>query len=129
MEQNSLPRVKVVNPNDGWFGTEYYINGQEIDRVQSVDFRVAVDELPIFTFEMMGWPDIDMYGDIRFSFAPETVTEAVKVLRNELLKHGDIYNGFKASVLSAIEDTNKSPNGMTDSELAEHIVKRIIGEG
>lgn len=33
MEQNSLPQVKVVNPNQTWLGTEYYINGQQINRV------------------------------------------------------------------------------------------------
>lgn len=36
------PRVKVVNPNEGWMGTEYYIDGKKIERVKSVDFRVAV---------------------------------------------------------------------------------------
>ena len=23
------PRVKVVNPNEGWMGTEYYIDGKK----------------------------------------------------------------------------------------------------
>lgn len=23
-----IPRVKVVNPNEGWMGTEYYIDGR-----------------------------------------------------------------------------------------------------
>lgn len=27
--ENKLPRVKVVNPNDSWFGTEYYIDGKK----------------------------------------------------------------------------------------------------
>lgn len=40
------PRVKVVNPNEGWMGTEYYIDGKKIERVKSVDFRVAVDDVP-----------------------------------------------------------------------------------
>lgn len=48
------PRVKVVNPNEGWMGTEYYIDGKKIERVKSVDFRVAVDEIPQFTFESHG---------------------------------------------------------------------------
>ena len=41
-----IPRVKVVNPNEGWMGTEYYIDGKKIERVKSVYFRVAVDEVP-----------------------------------------------------------------------------------
>lgn len=24
-----MPRVKVVNPNEGWLGTEYYIDGKK----------------------------------------------------------------------------------------------------
>lgn len=84
---SELPRVKVVNPGDGWLGTEYYINDQKIERVKAVDFRVAVDEVPTFTFETMGLPDIDMSGDVRFSFTPETVEEAKKVIEHEARKH------------------------------------------
>lgn len=130
MEQNSLPRVKVVNPNDGWIGTEYYINGKKIDRVKSVDFRVAVDEVPTFTFETIGAPDIDMHRDIRFSFTPETVTEAAKVLRNELLKHGDLYDGFLASIKSAVAEYAAGCHcfGGDYEILSEEIANRIIGE-
>lgn len=86
---------------------------------------MVVNEIPIFDFEMEGIPEIDMFGDIRFSFTPETVEEAVKVLRNELMKHGDFYNGFKASIITAIRE---SDNGIYESEMAENILERIIGE-
>lgn len=82
-------RVKVVNPNEGWMGTEYYIDDKKIKNVKSVDFRVAVDEVPQFTFETMGLPEIDMDGDIRFKFTPETVQQASAVLRNELMTRGE----------------------------------------
>ena len=97
-------RVKVVNPNEGWIGTEYYIDGKKIERVKSVDFRVAVDEVPMFTFETMGIPDIDMSGDIRFRFTPETVQQAVAVLQNELIANKDLRESFLASMLSALDD-------------------------
>lgn len=32
-----------------------------------------------------------------------SVTDAVAVLRHELLTHGEVYNGFKASLKTAIE--------------------------
>lgn len=99
-----IPRVKVVNPNEGWMGTEYYIDDKKIERVKSVDFRVAVDEVPHFTFETMGLPGIDMSGDIRFKFTPGTIQQAVIILRNELLTKGELYNGFLASMISAIDD-------------------------
>lgn len=99
-----IPRVKVVNPNGDWRGTEYYIDGKKIKNVKSVDFRVAVDEIPHFTFETMGLPDIDMSGDIRFKFTPETVQQASAVLRNELMTRGGLYHIFLKSMLSALDD-------------------------
>lgn len=80
----------------------------------------------------------DMPGDIRFSFTPETVREATKVLRNELLKHGDLYDGFLASMRSVVDDkfwNSRSTVGyMRDigqedfDEVAELMLKRLIGD-
>lgn len=133
---NEIPIIKVVNEKEGWLGTKYYINGQKINKVKAVDFHVAVDEIPTFDFEMMGFPEIDMSGDIRFSFTPKTVEEAVSVLRNELLKHGDIYNGFRDSIQSVLKPKERYiGDGETSicaefgsCYLAEEILKQIIGE-
>lgn len=136
---SELPRVKVVNSGDGWLGTEYYINDQKIERVKAVDFRVAVDEVPTFTFETVGVPDIDMPGDVQFTFTLQDLMEAVVMLRNELLKHGDFYDGFLASMRSTIQDAEKwCEHGWIDiayeekkedlERLAECMLKRIIGE-
>lgn len=134
---SEIQRVKVVNPKDSWRGTEYYIDGRKIDNVRSVDFRVAVDELPHFTFETIGIPEIDMPGDVRFSFKPETVQQATVILRNELLKRGDLYDSFLASMRSAIDDEfwntretsgNDLDIGKNDfDEAAELMLNRIIG--
>lgn len=99
-----MSRIKVVNPNESWIGTEYYIDGKKINNVRSVDFRVAVDEFPQFTFETLGLPDIDMPGDIRFRFTPETVQQASVVLRNELIADKDLRDTFLTSMLSALDD-------------------------
>lgn len=122
---SEFPRVKVVNKGESWLGTQCYINDKKIKKVKAVNFRVAVDEIPTFDFEMSGMPEIDMPGNIRFSFTPNTVEEAVEVLRNEILKHGDVYNGFLASIRSAIEDCKSE---IYEDELAKYILKRIIGE-
>lgn len=132
-----IPRVKVINPNENWMGTEYYIGNKKIEHVKSVDFRVAVDEFPQFTFETMGLPDIDMSGDIRFKFTPETVQQAVIVLRNELLTKGTLYNGFLESMLSALDEKfwdSRDRNG-SDLDLGEEdfkeaavlMLNRLIG--
>lgn len=132
-----IPRVKVVNPTEDWLGTEYYINDKKIERVKSIDFRVAVDEVPEFTFETMGLPDIDMSGDIRFKFTPETVQQAAPVLRNELMIRGELYCAFLESMLSALDDKfwdsrdrngNELDLGEEDfKEAAVLMLNRLIG--
>lgn len=134
---NPIPRVKVVNPNEGWMGTEYYIDGKKIKNVKSVDFRVAVDEVPHFTFETMGLPDIDMSGDIRFKFTLKTVQQASAVLRNELMTRGRLYHIFLESMLSALDDKfwdSRDKNG-NDLDIGEEdfkeaavlMLNRLIG--
>ena len=134
---SEMQRVKVVNPNESWMGTEYYIGGNKVNNVKSVDFRVAVDEVPHFKFETLGLPEIDMAGDIQFSFTPETVQQAAVVLRNELSKRGDLYDVFLASMRSAIDDDfwntretcgNDLDIGEDDfNEAAELMLNRLVG--
>lgn len=125
---SDIPRIKVVNEKESWLGTQCYINNQKIDKVKAVDFRVAVDEVTTFDFEMMGCPEIDMLGDVRFSFTPHTIEKAVKVLRNELLKEGDIYKGFLSSMESAVREQQLTLPYRAPRWIAEDILKRIIGE-
>ena len=134
---NHIQRVKVVNPNVDWRGTECYIDDKKIKNVKSVDFRVAVDEVPQFTFETMGLPDIDMSGDIRFRFIPETVQQASIVLRNELIANKDLRGTFLTSMLSALDDdfwnsretsVDQLDIGYDDfKEAAELMLNRLIG--
>lgn len=131
------PRVRVVNPKEDWIGTECYIDGKKIKNVKSVDFRVAVDEIPQFTFETIGFPDIDMPGDVRFRFAPQTVQQAVVVLRNELISNRDLRDAFLKSMLSALDDNfwnsreiagDQLDIGYDDfKEAAELMLNRVIG--
>lgn len=52
------------------------------------------------------------------------IQQAIIVLRDELLKHTDLYEAFRASIQSALDDV---PCKLS-AEYAEHILKRIIGE-
>lgn len=132
-----IPRVKVVNQNEDFLKTECYIDGKKIERVKSVDFRVAVDEIPQFTFETMGLPDIEMSGDIRFKFTPETVQQASEVLQNELMNSDELYHIFLESMLSALDDKfwdsrdkngNELDIGKEDfKEAAVLMLNRLIG--
>lgn len=102
--KNELPRVRVVNQNDSWLGTEYYIGGKKIEKVKRIDFSVGVEEVPTFIFETNGIPDIDMPGRVIFDYKPENVTDAIQIIRNELLKYDSLYNGFSSSIASALKE-------------------------
>ena len=121
---SEMQRVKVVNPNESWMGTEYYIGGNKVNNVKSVDFRVAVDEVPHFTFETLGLPDIDMHGDIQFSFTSETVQQAAVVLQNEFKKNSEIMDALIESIESSIND---APKEICKHDIAVLIAKRIVG--
>nr|DAZ85126.1 MAG TPA: hypothetical protein [Caudoviricetes sp.] len=125
-----MPVVKIINPSPyNWMGTQCFIDGHEVPRVKSVDFHVAVDELPTFVFEMVAEPDIEMECLAQISFTSQSITDAVSVLRHELLQHGEIYRGFKASLKSALEHYNYCGLPFEpEEEIAEKILNFMIGE-
>lgn len=125
-----MPVVKIINPSPyNWMGTQCFIDGHEVPRVKSVDFHVAVDELPTFVFEMVAEPDIEMECLAQISFTSQSITDAVSVLRHELLQHGEIYRGFKASLKSALERYNYCGLPFDpEEEIADKILNFMIGE-
>lgn len=124
-----MPVVKVVNPNPNeWMGTKCYIGNQEIHNVKAVDFHVAVDELPVFDFEMGGMPNIEMDCIANIMFSPQSITDAISILRHELLQHGEFYRGFKASLKSALEKYNNCGLPFEpEDEIAGKILDFVIG--
>ena len=118
------PRVKVVNANNGPIGTKCCIDGQKIRNVRSIDFHVSVDEIPIFEFETMGLPDIDMGRKVLFSFTPETVQEAATILKHEFTHNMDSRKALIASIESIIREEY---NGYCAYELARKVANRIAG--
>ena len=122
--------VKITNPNPyDWMGTECYIDGEKVSRVRTVNFHVAVDEIPVVEFEMVAVPDIEMECLAQISVTSQSITDAILILRHELLQHGEIYNGFKSSLKSALEAYNYC--GMPfepEEEIAEKILNFLIGE-
>ena len=125
-----MPVVKIINPSPyNWMGTQCFIDGHEVPRVKSVDFHVTVDELPTFVFEMVAEPDIEMECLAQISFTSQSITDAVSVLRHELLQHGEIYRGFKASLKSALERYNYCGLPFEpEEEIADKILNFMIGE-
>ena len=65
----------------------------------------------------------DLNGDVK------KLTDAVAILRHELLTHGEVYNGFKASLKTAIE--KYCTCGLPfepEEETASKILDFMIGE-
>ena len=125
-----MPIVKITNPNPyDWFGIKCFIDGNEVPRVRSINFHTAVDEIPVFEFEMMAIPDIEMECLAQISVTSQSITDAISILRHELLQHGEIYQGFKSSLKSALEI--HSTCGLPfepEEETAEKILDFMIGE-
>lgn len=122
--------VKIINPSPyDWMGTQRFIDGHEVPRVKAVDFHVAADEVPTFAFEIMAKPDIEMECLAQIGFTSQSITDAISVLRHELLQHGEIYHGFKASLKSALEHYNYCGLPFEpEDDTARKILDFMIGE-
>mgnify|MGYP001623996611 CR=1 FL=1 len=102
-----------------------YKDGQKITRVRHIDANFDVDEIPTVNVEIVGGFDFEGMADIHFDYSPYTVKEACKILREELLKHGELYRAFSASIYSALKDISEDTE---IDEMPEIILSRIIGE-
>lgn len=68
-------------------------------------------------------------GDVKIDLSNQKLTDAVAILRHELLTHGEVYNGFKASLKTAIE--KYCTCGLPfepEAEIAGKILDFMIGE-
>lgn len=67
------------------------------------------------------------YANVQYS--EDTIRQAISVLRSELLKRGELYDGFHASIKSALNDYGYETCCVEDAndELAYEILKRLIG--
>ena len=63
----------------------------------------------------------------RDDFHKILLTSSCNTLREELLKHGDLYDAFIASINSAIDDMIRNKCD-SKTEPAEFILQRLIGE-
>lgn len=132
----SIQRVRILSDNDS-LRTRCFVGENELHGVRGVDFKQTAGEVPQFEFYVSGLPDIEAFGDVLFSFTPETVQQAAVVLRNELSKRGDLYDVFLASMRSAIDDDfwnsretcgNDLDIGEDDfNEAAKFMLNRLIG--
>ena len=120
-----LANVKIEQITEKRPYFRVYKDGQKITRVRHIDANFDVDEIPTVNVEIVGGLDFEGMADIHFDYSPQTVKEACKILREELLKHGDLYDGFKASIISALKETGFAED---IRDVADRTLIRIIGE-
>lgn len=124
-----LANVKIEQITEKRPYFRVYKDGQEITRVRHIDANFDVDEVPTVNVEIVGGFDFEGMADIHFDYSPYTVKESCKILRDELLKHGDLYRAFSASIESSLREQKITALPFQpESDIADKILQRIIGE-
>ena len=124
-----IANVKIEQDKENPLVHRVYKDGKKITRVRHVDTNFGVDEVPTVNVEIVGGFDFDGMEDIHFDYSPYTVKEACKILREELLKHGDLYRAFSASIESSLKEQKVTALPFQpESDIADKILQRIIGE-
>lgn len=122
-----LANVKIEQDKENKHIHRVFIDGKNIEKITHLDFQINPLEIPSVTLniERMSGVDFEGQAEVNFLKAPFSAQNACKVLREEIMKHSDLYDGFISSIQTAIEET---PNLIKNRELAERILKRITGE-
>ena len=122
-----LANVKIEQDKENPNIHRVFIDGKQIDKITHLDFQVNPMEFPSVTLniERMSGVDFEGQAEVDFLKDPFTAQNACKVLREEIMKRNVLYDGFISSIQTAIEE---APNYIKNRELAERILKRIIGE-
>ena len=124
-----LANVKIEQDKQNEMIHRVFVNGEELKRVNHIDLNIDVAEVPQVNVGIVGGCDFEGMADIRFDYSPYTVKKACKIIREELLKHSDLYNGFLSSIESSLKE--QKVTGLPfqpENDIAEKILKRIIGE-
>ena len=122
-----LANVKIEQDKENKNIHRVFIDGKQIEKITHLDFQVNPLEIPSVTLniERMSGVDFEGQAEVNFLKDPFTVQNACKILRDELLKHEDLYRAFSASIYSALKDISEDTE---IDEMPEIILSRMIGE-
>lgn len=124
-----LANVKIEQDKQNEMIHRVFVDGEKLKRVNHIDLNIDVDEAPQVNVGIVGGCDFEGMADIHFDYSPYTVKESCKILRDELLKHGDLYRAFSASIESSLREQKITALPFQpESDIADKILKRIIGE-
>lgn len=122
-----LSNVKIEQDKENKHIHRVFVDGNQIDKITHLGFEVNPQEFPSVTLniEQLSGVDFEGQAEVNFLNNPFTVQNACKILREELLKHDDLYRAFSASIYSGLKDISED---VEPDEMPEIILKRIIGE-
>ena len=122
-----LANVKIEQDKENKHIHRVFIDGNQIEKITHLDFQVNPLEIPSVTLNIEQMSGIDFEGraEVNFLKDPFTVKNACKILRDELLKHEDLYRAFSSSIYSALKDISEDTN---IDEMPDIILNRIIWE-
>lgn len=126
-----LTNVKIEQDKENKHIHRVFIDGKQIEKITHLDFQVNPLEIPSVTLniERMSGVDFDGQAEVNFLKDPFTVQNACKILREELLKHGDLYRAFAVSIESSIKEQKVTALPFQpERDIADKILQRIIGE-
>lgn len=123
-----LANVKIEQDKENKHIHRVFVDGKQIEKITHLDLQINPMKIPSVTLniERMSGVDFEGQAEVNFLNNPFTVQNACKILREELLKHDDLYRAFSASIYSALKDISEDTN---IDEMPEIILNRIIGEG
>lgn len=117
--------VRLEQDKDWPISYKLFINGVDFANT-TCSLHVEANSFPEVTVKLNAKAP-EFSGIANVEFGSETVKRVATILRAELLKHGDLYDAFMASINSAIDDMTRNKCD-SKTEPAEYILKRIIGE-
>ena len=120
-----LANVKIEQDKENEHIHRVFVDGKQIEKITHIDFEINPCEVPEVNIETMSGIDFDGQAEVNFLNTSFSVQNACKIIRQELMEHGDFYKAFSASIYSALKDI---PDGTFIDEMPEIILKRIIGE-
>lgn len=126
-----LANVKIEQDKENKHIHRVFVDGKQIEKITHLGFEVNPQEFPSVTLniEQLSGVDFEGQAEVNFLNNPFTVQNACEIIQDELLKHGDLYNGFISSIESSLKE--QKVTGLPfqpERDIADKILKRIIGE-
>lgn len=115
-----------IKPHGGC--TDILVNGTALNNVVSYAIHQQVGmEVPVVEIKLYGHKNEYLFedADVHVNIMGDSLQSATTIIRNELLKQGDLYNGFIASIGSSLRESGVYEPDIDD--MSRRVLNRIIG--